>query len=192
MCLMVWDVKPGPEPPIIYNLNDWDWPRRVSISPVEMGSLPGPGEEIEAMSVLLFISEEQEFCALVERAETWELYLADVKDQPWELPETLIGKFEVIHLGPLRVNHLSLKPEPQYGKKLVYTPLSLDENGWHVGRSHSSYGYLFALQWLPANNLHPHRLLVLGRSRKPPALDPPIEIGGKIYDREVHHVSIEF
>lgn len=192
ICLTVWDVEPGPDEPVIHRLENHAWPEKVSITPIDITYPSGPSEAIGAMSVLLFVSEDQMFCALVKRATAWQVYLADPADQPWEIPEELVGNFEVIHLGALTVTHLGVRPEEGFGKKLVYRPFFLDENGWRAGRSKSSYGHLLALKWVPKNDLHPHRLLMIGRSPKAKRLKTPIEIEGTSYNREVRHVAIEF
>ena len=192
-CLTVFDIRLLDEEPVIYRVDQADWPERVKLVPVDDQLPPGPADGVEEMSVLLFYGENQTFCALVSSVLGVNVILAGPEKQLWSLPEAPeLENYEVIHLGFLDVTHVYLKDESGWGRKLVYQPFSLYQNDWGPDRSRSSYGQFHAMEWVPCDGGAPDRLMLIGQAAKAPPLSSPIWFGNREYFREAFCVTWEF
>ena len=192
-CLTVFDIRPLDEEPIIYRIQRAEWPRQITLYPIDENRPPGPDKGVDEMSVLLFSGENQTFCVLVASVLGINVLLADSEKQPWQFPEiSEIETYEVIHLGFLDVTHIFIKEEPGWGMKLVYQPHMLYRGDWDTDRSRSSYGRFDAMEWMVCDGAMPDRLLLIGQDAKAPALTVPVRFGSREYFREAFCVSWEF
>lgn len=192
-CITVFDIRPLDEEPLIYQIDQADWPHWVELSPVDTKQPPEPATGVGPMSLFLFSDGSLVFCALVKQRSGKKIMLAPANQGLWSLPQQIqTDRFQAIHLGFIEITHISLEEDDDSGLKLVYQPWVLEADRWVADRSRSSYSGFIDLEWRPGQNGSPEQLILMGQARTAANTGQPVMIGSHEFNREVWCVSWEF